>query len=377
MMNGKQLGILAGITGAVIVGAIALNWHRGSSQQIGGATVFPDLEANMGAVNEVRLSKGDGSKLTLKRGDAGWTVVERNFPADPSRVRDLVFNLAKLEIVETKTREPANYAKLGVEAPSPTATSTLVEVVAGAKTWPLLIGKNANGKSIYVRKPDAAESAEVVPVIVADTDPKRWLDRLIAEVDGARVHQIRVTPASGAAYELTRAERGGELVLANVPAGRSASLSVAAEADALASLNFDDVQAQPSPAVAPTVHSTWQTFDGVVYEFAGRKDGARSLITVTARRDAALAARFAAPPADAVAAKPADGMAAGTPTLTPTPVVDAAAAQAPPVDEKALAAVTARSQGVEYELPSYKYDSLFKPLESLLEPKPEPAAKKK
>jgi predicted secreted protein len=372
-MNGKQLGILAAIAGVVIAGAIALNWHRGASQQMGGGAVFPDLEASMAAVTEVRLSKGDGSKLTLKRGDAGWTVVERNFPADPSRVRDLVYNLAKLEVVEAKTRDPANYAKLGVETPSPTATSTLVEVVAGAKTWPLLIGKNANGKSIYVRKPDAAESAEVVPVVVADTDPKRWLDRLIAEVEGARVHQISVTPASGAAYELTRAAREGELVLANVPAGRTANLSVAAEADALTSLNFDDVQAQPAPAVAPTARSTWRTFDGVVYEFAGRKDGARSLITVTVRRDAALAAQFAAPPADAAAAKPADGMA----PMPPAPVVDVAAAKAPAVDEKSLAALIARSQGVEYEIPSYKYDALFKPLESLLEPKPEPAAKKK
>ena len=69
--------------------------------------------------------------------------------------------LAKsLKIVERKTSDPANYAKLGVEAPdTPTATSTLVEVVAGKKTWSLIVGKGADGRAVYVRKPAEAASA--------------------------------------------------------------------------------------------------------------------------------------------------------------------------------------------------------------------------
>ena len=35
----------------------------------------------------------------------------------------------------------------------------------------------------------------------------------------------------------------------------------------------------------------------------------------------------------------------------------------------------ARAKGVEFEIPLYKYESLFKPLEDLLEKKPEPPVK--
>jgi hypothetical protein len=34
--------------------------------------------------------------------------------------------------------------------------------------------------------------------------------------------------------------------------------------------------------------------------------------------------------------------------------------------------LTARGKGVEFEIPLYKYESLFKPQEDLLEPKPTP-----
>jgi hypothetical protein len=142
----RQKLIVLGAVAAVVLGAgIWLGIHRDSQQSVGrDGALFADLEAKLGDVTEIRLSRGDGSKVTLRRGDGGWNVVERNFPADAQRVRELALNLASLEVVERKTSDPANYAKLGVEAPeSPTAASTLVEVVAGDKTWALIVGKAA------------------------------------------------------------------------------------------------------------------------------------------------------------------------------------------------------------------------------------------
>jgi hypothetical protein len=68
-------------------------------------------------------------------------------------------------------------------------------------------------------------------------------------------------------------------------------------------------------------------------------------VSVAASRDAALAARFTeSPPAAAPpqTAKPAE-----------------------PVAEK----IAARSKGIEYEIPVYKYETLFKAQEDLLEPR--------
>ena len=80
----------------MLLGAgIWLSVHRSSQQgNLGGGAVFPDLKPALGEVEEIRLSKGDGSRTTLRKAADGWTVVERDYPADGSRVRELVMNLA-------------------------------------------------------------------------------------------------------------------------------------------------------------------------------------------------------------------------------------------------------------------------------------------
>jgi hypothetical protein len=241
--------------------------------------------------------------------------------------------------------------------------------VAGKKTWSLIVGKGAEGRTGYVRKPTEAASALISPVVVADPDQKRWIDRQLTDLPGAEVHDIAVRPAAGPAYLLTRAKRGdADLVLSPVPKGRSTvtSMSLDGQGEVLSAFLFDDVHALPNPAPAATDHATWRTFDGQVIEFAGRRNGEKAFITVTAHRDAALAAQFPAPapspaPATADKGKPA------APAATPAP---------PKPSTQTVERLAARTGGVEFEIPAYKYDALFKPQEELLEKPPEKAAKK-
>ncbi|MEO8063234.1 MAG: DUF4340 domain-containing protein [Pseudomonadota bacterium] len=366
-MNQKNLLIVAAAA-VVLLGAGIWVWiHRGQQGNLGASAVFPDLKAALGDVAEIRLSKGDGSRTTLRKGANGWTVVEREYPADGSRVRELVMNLVAMKIIERKTSDPANYARLGVETPdTPTASSTLLEVVAGQKTWSLIVGKSAEGRALYVRKPGEAVSALAEPGVSADPDQKRWVDRAIVDLPGAHVHDIAVKPAAGPAYLLTRAKRGdANLDLSPIPKGRKAAseMSIDSQGDALVAFNFDDVRAVTPTTPAPTDHATYRTFDGQVLEFSGRRDGQKALLRVAVSQDAALAAEFA-PPATPEPAKSAATSAA-------TPAMKTPAAQAPAGIER----LATRAKGVEYEIPVYKYEAIFKPQEELLEKKPEAAKK--
>ncbi len=363
-MNQKKFVILAVAAVVLLAAGVWMSTHRASQQSgEGGATVFADLRSSLGEVTEIRLSKGDGSRTTLRRNADGWTVVERQYPADAAKVRELALALASLAVVERKTSDPANYARLGVEAPdTPTATSTLVEVVAGGKSWSLIVGKGADGRAVYVRKPAEAGSILAQPFITADPDQKRWIDRLIADIPGTSVHDIAVRPASGPAYLLTRANRGStDLTLSPVPRGRSpvSAMSLGAQADALTAFHFDDVRALPATATATDV-ATYRTFDGQVIELSGRREGEKAYLTIATRRDAALAAKFPEP-APAQAAAPAQASA-------PDPAAAAAApAKAPDQTAEKLGA---RANGMEYEIPPYKYEAIFKKHEELLEKKP-------
>ncbi len=383
-MNQKKFFALAATTVVVLAAGVWISMHRSSEQSdLGGALVFADLKPALSEITEVRFAKGDGSRTTLTRSADGWTVVERQFPADAGRVRDLALNLASLKVIESKTKDPANYARLGVESPdSPTATSTLVEVVAGKKTWSLIVGKGADGRAVYVRKPAEAVSVMAEPFIAADPDQKRWIDRLLTDVPGTSVHEIDVKPASGPAYQLTRATRdAADLTLKPVPRGRKATTPLSLgvhQTEALAAFNFDDVRAMPSPAPAATDKATYRTFDGQVIEFSGRREGEKAFVTVAVRRDADLAAKFAAP-APAAPAPEAKPAAEATPAAAPAaPAVATPAAATPaaatPAD-KTVERLGARATGLEFEIPTYKYDTIFRKQEELLEKPPEPAKK--
>ncbi len=366
-MNQRKLTILAVSAVVLLAAGIWLNAHRADQQSApSGEKVFPELAAALGDVEEIRISRGDGSRTTLKRSPSGWSVVERNFPADGTRVRDLAFALANLEIVERKTSDLANYPKLGVEAAdSPTATSTLVEVVAGEKTWPLIVGKPSEGRAVYVRKPAEAASALAEPTVSVDPDQKRWIDRLLTDIPGAQVHDISVDPAQGPAYLLKREKPDADLVMSPIPRGRTplTTMSIDGQAGALVSFNFDDVHAVPSPAPTYTDRATFRTFDGQVIEFAGRRDDGKAYVSVSAQRDPALAAQFPQPAAPAPAA---DKPLAESSAPAPAP---AAVAEAPKAQARTVERLAARTAGVEFEIPVYKYESLFKPQEELLEKK--------
>ena len=153
----------------------------------GGASVFADLKPALGDIEEIRLSKGDGSRTTLQQGADGWTVVERQYPGRRARAcassrwlspasrssnaRPAIRLTTRSSASKRRTRRPP--------------ASTLVEVVAGKKTWSLIVGKGADGRAVYVRKPAEAASALAQPLITADPDQKRWIDRLLADLPGA------------------------------------------------------------------------------------------------------------------------------------------------------------------------------------------------
>lgn len=369
MMIRNRSMTLALAAAVALIAGLGLALHRSGEQgTLDGGAVFTDLTPSVGDIGEIRLSKGDGSRTTLRKDANGWSVVERNYPADPARVRELVLGLTNLKVVERKTSDPANYPKLGVEATdTPTATGTLVDLVAGQKDWSLIVGKNAEGRGVYVRKPKDAGSVLAEPAVSADPDQKRWLDRKLLDVAGGGVHQLSVQPSGGPAYLLTRAARAdADLALSPVPAGRkvASSMVVDGQAEALTAFTFDDVRPLPDPAPAATDHATWKLFDGQVIEFSGHKEGDKAFIAVKASRDPALAAQFAeAAPAPAA------------PTAKPGASPDVAKSAAKPADST-VERLAARGKGVEFEIPVYKYESLFKPLENLLEKKPEPPVAK-
>jgi hypothetical protein len=336
-MNARRVAALLAAGLALVAFAIWIASQRHLERAaLAGDLVLPDLEHNVNAVTEVGLRKGDGTRTTLKMDSAGWSVGERGWPADPGKVRKLLLDLGALNIVEEKTRLPANYPQLGVQdVSSPKATGTRIEVITPGRTWALIVGKSSSAKSGYVRVANASQTLLAAPLLTVDADPKGWLDHALIDIAPERVRQVEERPTEGPGFSATREKKEQtDFTVTPVPKGRELTGAGAAGpiAGSLSSLTLDDVGKAGGAADLKVAHAVFRTFDGLEVSVAGRKDGARTLVTI---RTHAIAKQ-----------------------------TEAEAQQR-----------NARLGGWEFEIPDYKYAAIFRPLEDLLKKPPEPVKK--
>jgi Domain of unknown function (DUF4340) len=321
--------LVAGIL--VIAFAIWLSSQRHLERATSaGDLVLPGLEQVLNTVTEVRLTKGDETHTTLKKGGTLWVVGERDYPADSGKIRKFLLDLGALNVVEEKTRNPANYPLLGVEdTTSPKATGTRVAVVTPARVYEIIVGKTSGGKSGYVRVPAKEQALLAAPSLTVDADPKHWLDHTLIDITQERVKSVEEKPAEGPAYTASREKKEqSDFTVSNIPKGRELSSPVAADpiAGALGGMTLDDAhKASAPPADAKIAHAIYRTFDGLEVDVGGRKDSTHDLVTFTVR--------------------------------STTKETEAEAQK-----------LTTQLTGWEYELPSYKYDSIFRSQEELLKP---------
>lgn len=338
MKPNHVLGLLGGALVLLILGWWLTSSQQGHATLVGtGDLVLPGAEAALNKVTEVHLVRGDGTKTTLKRGASGWDVAERSYPADTGKVRKLLLDLGSLNVVEEKTRIPANYPKLGVEdVKDAKATGTRVElVVPGSKNFALIIGKSSSDKSGYVRVADHAESLLAAPLITVDADPKRWVDPTLIDLPMDRVKAVDVKLADGPAYSISREKKEQQdFGVTGIPKGRELTSPAAADplGGALSGLTLEDVHKAASTD-AKLSQVVFHTFDGLDITLQGRKDGPRTLVS--------LAVHSGSKESETEAKTLGD-----------------------------------RLTGWEFEIPSYKYDLIFKPLEDLLQKLPEKTDKK-
>jgi hypothetical protein len=336
-MSTRRVAWLLVAGAAVIAFAIWLSSRRHLDRDLAaGQLVLPGLEQNVNGVTTVSLKKGDATHATLKKDGSTWSVGERDWPADMSKVRKLLLDLGALNIVEEKTRLPANYPALGVEDVStPKATGTLVDVVTPTRTWGLIIGKSSGAKSGYVRVAGTPQSLLAAPLLSVEADPKMWLETDLIDLPAQRVREVAERPAQGAPFSASRDKKEQpNFTVSPLPKGRQLTGPGAADsmASALSALTLEDVRKAGAATDTQASRVVFSTFDGLEVEVTGRKDGTHALIAITTRSTAA-----------------------------------ATAAEAQKLD--------ARFKGWEFEIPDYKYAAIFPPLDQLLTKPPEPAKK--
>lgn len=316
--------------------------------------LMPALSSEMASVTTVTVRKGTASPtVTVHKVGDDWTVAELNeYPADVAKLRRLLLSLRDAKTIEQKTSDPTRYAILGVEDPTqPGATGAEVTVVAPDGKHSVIVGKSV-GDGSFVRRAGEAQSYSVEPAISVESEPRFWIDSHLIDLPSSSIDSFQVKPAAGTPYALKRikpAEPPKTAVAANsaptanggasatpatdlgftlegVPAGRKPldAHALAPSPTLLTNLAADDVTPASAVDFSQSSLATVTLNDGAVLTLTGTVVGNKHWIQVQSSRDAAL---------------------------------------------------SAKAKGRAFDIPGYRYDAIFKPVDQLLVAKDPPKSK--
>lgn len=379
-MNHVNNKLIAGLAGAALLAIAAAVWVSVSRQPVREETTanfaIPGLNGQINAVKSVAIVGAETKALvTLDNGEQGWTVREKGgYPADTSKLRELLLNLADAKLLEAKTANPERYAELGVEDPhNKDAKGVLVKLEGVNPPAALIVGNaSSHGGGTFVRRPAEAQSWLASGQFGVEREPTRWLNTALTDIASDRIAQVVLTPAGGQPLRLTKNQRAdANFKLENIPAGRELASPgvVNGLASTLAGLRLEDVTAAADEPTQPALHrAMFRTFDGLTIQVnAWQKDGkswARFEVAFDeTAADRALQEELAKP-------KPVE-----TNKIGEAPQASQVQANPDDLRPQRLAALRQeveqlqrRFKSWQFALPAYKYANLTKNIDDLLKP---------
>jgi len=376
-MTSRKLSILTIVAVIAVIAGLWLAGRQTSPPSTESAALYPDLKSEVASITALRIVKAGGTPaLEMKRGESGWTVAERhNYPADEAKLRKLITSLTEAKVLEEKTSNPESYAALGVEDVSDAAAGGVQLELDGPKQpIKLIVGKQAQGaQSQYVRRAGEPKSWLVNKTIDTSSSADQWLRKEIIDVSADRVQSAEVTIGKSKTYSAVKKTRAdADFTVEGLPKGKELSSPSAADnfATALAGLTLSDVKAASEVTDPPSARATIKTFDGLATELTGWTKDDKHYVALKTSFDAALADKF----------KVANGDAENAVASAESENAPADSEGAPPADQSADAATppatrdvaeestkaNAQLNGWVYEIPAYKYEAIFKPLDELI-----------
>lgn len=374
--------------------AVAAAWfysqQRAPETDVASTWFLPELQTRVNDVAQVKIESASDSALIVRR-EGVWVLPDRGgYPADFDKVKRTVLAVAELRALEPKTANPEMYWRIGVQdIDQKGSTSRRITLLdeAGTPLASLILG-NVRGQrldpglddtarlaALYVREPGAEQSWLVAGTVEVSARPADWVDRRIADVQGARVREVRIERPGAAPLVLTRETPDqNDLRLQDMPEGMvpKSQAMLTSLGTLLAELRFEDVSARAGGALPePTTRTTLRTFDGLVatitsavvdgrtqalFEFAFDPDGVHPAVAEAMAKAAAAAATAAQEGGEAAAPVPAP---AAPEQASPLPV------------NEEVALLNERTAPWIYVLPEFKAAMLARTLDDLVNRKPE------
>jgi hypothetical protein len=281
-MSKKHFSWLLILTVVVAALVLLIPGKTGRESSFEPHPVVPGLAAVVNELEFLRLTAGGGEIIaTLERSDGQWRVLEASsYTADWTRLKTLLSDLSRAEVIEEKTSNPEFYARLGVEDISGAdAAGVLIEFAEHAALPAVIVGNEASSREgQYLRLRDSEKSALIDRKLDVPKERAQWLERTIIDIAESEVVEAAITHPDGEVLYARKVSAGDEdFELQDVPDGREVKSvwAVNSMGGSLAALTLEEVK--------PDSEIDWT--DAVIYSLL-TTDGLRVNANLLSQEDA-------------------------------------------------------------------------------------------
>ena len=348
-MSNRKLLILAVIAGLMILLAVVQSRFSSKPRSESGTLTYLIQGLNPADIDSIVLGSGQ-NKVTLKRQGAIFTVVEKdNYPAQTSKVNQLITDCLDIKTGQLYTENKANFKDLGVSEEDAQVLVKFLKADSSLLTG-LVIGKvKEPGQESFVRSLSNNKVYTTIERPYIGSRAMDYINPLLISIDRNDIKSVTVS-GPNEIYTIRTGQTPDSVIVDNLPEGRKLNETAAISVfDALVNLSFDDVRKES--AINIKLNFDWQFICHLQYSTFYRikiaKTDNKNFITCEA---------------DFTDKTP----------ITQKEVQDSNQAELKKKEARLLAQNNAREfsakhQGWIYEIPTYNADNITKKLSELLE----------
>lgn len=216
-----------------------------------------------GKIAKLTISSKDNSLTLKKTGDSFSLVEKNNYPADISKINELLVDILEVRLKEKISENADYFEELGVSDAHDEAVIVSLFDANDEPLTGLVKGKSLErGSGSYVRQLNGKIAYSSSNYLSINSSINNYLETSLFDIEAEKISEVRVSSPEGF-YQIVResngetepaaegeeAEEESKIVLLNVPAGRTADDTEYEDVfEALVDLEFDDV----SPAAELT-----------------------------------------------------------------------------------------------------------------------------
>lgn len=282
----RRLIILLGLM-IVLVAAVVISYgadEKPAFEEADQKLLFPDLQNQVNDITKIELTQGKVRTTVMRDKDGVWRVKEKSdYVANRKMVRSLISAYSRTYLMEARTAKKENYKALGLDDAFVRKVNIYTSGEEPVATLYVGLQKAARGAT-FVHRPDEDQTWLAKDNLAFEASPDDWLQKDLLAIPDVEIKSVTVTHSDAPEVKIFRDKPGGDVKLANIPAGKSVKdpVILSGQFSIFSLFRIDDVRPASELRTSSVESARVITFDGRDILFRLNKDGDTLWVTVEA-----------------------------------------------------------------------------------------------